>query len=217
MRSVNSMRVQERTRALAVVATIALSSAGVAGAADGNSAPRLQVSSRTFQNGGTLPDRMANTILNSSGVNICTLDGKKGGDESPQLSWSNAPPETASFVIVMYDETAGFTHWGVYDISSDVHSLPANLALDSGIGIQVFNDNFTQGYTGPCPPTGVPPTRHRYTVTVYALSDKLEVVNLPNFPAFGESIYQALIKAARRGQILQSSTIEGFASTTPKK
>jgi Raf kinase inhibitor-like YbhB/YbcL family protein len=217
MRSVNSKQTREWTLPLAALAAVVLNVAGLASAAENTGDPHLQVSSLTFQDGGTLPDRMADTMLNNAGVNTCTLDGKKGGDESPQLSWSNAPPETASFVIVMYDETAGFTHWGVYDIPGDVHSVPANLAPDSGVGIQVYSDFFTPGYTGPCPPTGVSPTRHRYTVTVYALSDKLKVVNLPNFPAFGESIYQALIKAARRGQILQSSTIEGFASTTPKK
>lgn len=217
MRRVNSILIREWTILLSVVAAIVLSPAEVTRAADSDSNLHLQISSRTFHDGGTLPDRMANSILTETGVNICTLDGKAGGNESPQLSWSNAPPETSSIAIVMYDETAGYTHWGIYDIPSDVRNLPPNLPADSGVGIQVFNDNFTLGYTGPCPPSGVPPTRHRYSVTVYALAERLGVVNLPNFPAYGESMYQALIKAARRGKILQSATIVGFLSTTPKK
>ena len=217
MRSVNTSRIQAWTRPLIAVAAIAMTLASATRAEDSDGNPHMQLSSRTFKDNGTLPDRMANNFPNKAGVNTCTLDGKAGGDESPQLSWSNAPPETRTFAVVMYDEIAGFTHWGVYDIPGDVHDLPANVAPDSTIGIQVYNDDFTLGYFGPCPPDGVAPTRHRYTITVYALADRLDVVNLANFPAFGESMYQALIKASRRGQILQSASITGFATTTPTK
>ena len=55
----------------------------------------------------------------------------------------------------------------------------------------------------------------RIGLDAIALADRLNVVNLVNFPAYGESVYQALIKTARRDIILQSATIAGFDATTP--
>jgi len=176
---------------------------------------RLRLSSDTFQDGGLVPDIMSANSANL-GVQTCTLDGLTGGDQSPQLSWRNVPPGTRTFTIVMYDETAGFTHWAIYNLPRDVSNLPGGIAPDSTVGTQAYNDFFTLGYGGPCPPVGVVPTNHRYTITVYALADRLDVVNLANFPAYGESVYQALIKAARRGTILESATLTVFDSTTPQ-
>jgi len=175
----------------------------------------LQLSSQTFEDNAVLPDIMASNEPDQAGKNTCTLDGSAGGNQSPQLSWRNAPYGTRTFTIVIYDETAGFTHWAVYDIPADVSSLAANLGPNSTIGTQAYNDFFAPGYGGPCPPQGVTPTTHRYSFTVYALADRLDVINLANFPAYGESVYQALIKAARRGIILESATITGFDSSTP--
>jgi Raf kinase inhibitor-like YbhB/YbcL family protein len=202
------------SRWMVVAGAIALSLAAVT-RADDDGDERLRLSSQTFQDHGLVPDVMASTIPNQAGTNSCTLDGLPGGNESPQLSWHNAPRETRTFTIVIYDETAGFTHWALYNIPRNVTSLPGNLTPDSTVGTQVFNDFFVPGYGGPCPPAGVVPTTHRYTVTVYALADRLDVVNLTNFPAFGESVYQALIKAARHGTVLESATLTVFDSTTP--
>jgi Raf kinase inhibitor-like YbhB/YbcL family protein len=201
-------------RWLLALVPITLSLTGVT-RADDDDGGHLRLSSQTFEDHGLVPDVMANTTLNQAGTNTCTLDGLPGGNESPQLSWHHVPQGTRTFTIVMYDETAGFTHWALYNIPRDVTRLPGNLPPDSTLGTQVFNDYFVPGYAGPCPPVGVVPTTHRYTVTVYALADRLDVVNLPNFPAFGESVYQALIKAARRGNILESATLTVFDSATP--
>jgi Raf kinase inhibitor-like YbhB/YbcL family protein len=177
----------------------------------------LEIGSTTFHDNGELPDSMASNFPNANNENTCTLDMQQGGDLSPQLSWRHVPDGTRSFAVVIYDETASITQWAVYDIPADVTVLQQGLALDSGIGTQVNNDvNFQPGYAGQCAPTGVAPTRHRYSFTVYALADQLQVVNLPNFPPFGESVYQALIKAARQGKILESATIIGYSTTTPK-
>jgi Raf kinase inhibitor-like YbhB/YbcL family protein len=139
-----------------------------------------------------------------------------GGDQSPQLQWSHVPHETRSFVVVMYDTTAAFTHWGMYNIGPHVRSLPANAGvLGSTYGSQVNNDFGDPGYDGPCPPAGVAPDAHHYVFTVYALDTELKVSTLTNFPANAETLYHALIRAAREGHILASGSLGTFYSATP--
>ncbi|MGL4293647.1 MAG: YbhB/YbcL family Raf kinase inhibitor-like protein, partial [Bacteroidales bacterium] len=52
-----------------------------------------------------------------------------GEDVSPQLNWINAPKNTKSFAITMYDQTAptggGFWHWVVFNIPPKVQTIPS--------------------------------------------------------------------------------------------
>ena len=107
--------------------------------------------------------------------------GCTGDNESPQLSWVNAPEGTKSFAITMYDPDAptgsGWWHWVVFDIPSDVHELVAkagnlDLKLAPSGAIQSITDYGAMGYGGPCPPEGH--GLHQYIITVHALKvDKL--------------------------------------------
>ncbi|MBK4716655.1 MULTISPECIES: YbhB/YbcL family Raf kinase inhibitor-like protein [Tenebrionibacter/Tenebrionicola group] len=99
--------------------------------------------------------------------------GGSGDNESPSLSWENAPQETKSFAITVYDPDAptgsGFWHWIAYNIPSDKHSLPAGAGtLFSSAIKQASSDFGTPGYGGCCPPKGDIP--HRYIFTLHALS-----------------------------------------------
>jgi Raf kinase inhibitor-like YbhB/YbcL family protein len=176
----------------------------------------LQLSSTTFANNTTLPISMINDIT-VNGSNSCSIDGSAGGNQSPALSWSNAPRGTTSFVVTLYDDTAAFTHWGMYNIFATATGLPENAGVaGSPYGSQIFNDFFVGAeYDGPCPPANVRPFVHHYVFTVYALDTMLRLPSSPNFPASAESLYQALIKAGKAGHILVSSKIVGFYSTTP--
>jgi Raf kinase inhibitor-like YbhB/YbcL family protein len=175
----------------------------------------LEVTSSTFTENGPLPD---SAIYNDiyQGANICTANGAVGGDQSPQLEWSHVPPNTRSFVVVLYDTTAAFTHWGIYNVAARVRMLPQNAgSVGSSYGSQINNDFGDPSYDGPCPPAGVAPDAHHYVFTVYALDTDLEVSALPNFPANAETLYHALIHAARDGHVLASGSLGTYFSATP--
>jgi Raf kinase inhibitor-like YbhB/YbcL family protein len=85
-----------------------------------------------------------------------TADGQ---NLSPPLEWSDPPPETKSFALVVEDPDAPsgtFRHWGVYNISSERRLLPEGVGHgpkmeDLGMGINDFGD---PRYGGPAPPKG---------------------------------------------------------------
>lgn len=102
-----------------------------------------------------------------------------GADDSPPLSWSNAPPGTKSFTLIVDDPDAPdpnspkmvFTHWVLYNVPSDVNKLepgltPERLPPGTETGLNDFDE---PGYNGPNPPIG----RHRYFFKLYALDGEL--------------------------------------------
>ncbi len=196
---------------IALAAVCALLAATAAWTQDG-----FQLHSTEFSQDGTPPLPM---IFNNptNGVNACTASGAAGLDQSPQLSWSAAPWGTRSFVVVLYDTTAAFTHWGMYNIAPSLHQLPQNAGVSgSTYGTQIENDFLLgQQYDGPCPPAGYAPEIHHYVFTVYALSTTLDLPGSANFPANGETLYHALIKAGENGQILDQASLTALYSSTP--
>ncbi|CAM1359581.1 YbhB/YbcL family Raf kinase inhibitor-like protein [Tenacibaculum xiamenense] len=116
--------------------------------------------------------------------------GCTGKNESPQLSWKNAPAETKSFAITMYDPDAptgsGWWHWLVFDIPTNISSIPTNagnvsLNLLPKEVVQSITDYGTRGYGGPCPPQGH--GFHQYIITVYALNKETLKLNSKTNPA----------------------------------
>ncbi len=103
----------------------------------------------------------------------------EGEDVSPPLVWSDPPPGTRSFALVVDDPDAPdpkaprlvWVHWVVYDIPAEVRSLPegaSRRAMPEGAK-EGLNDWKKPGYGGPCPPIG----RHRYVYKLYALDTML--------------------------------------------
>ena len=166
---------------------------------------RFRVTSTTFSDGGTLPQSMV--------FDQCT-PYPGGGNRSPELSWTNAPRHTRSFIVVCYDVTASFTHWGLYNIAPTTTSLPENAGIPgSTFGLQAHNDfgRTNLEYDGPCPPPQLNPPVHHYVFTVYALDiGALALPSFPDFPPGAEALFQALIEAGRREHILASASISGF-------
>ncbi|MGA3196823.1 MAG: YbhB/YbcL family Raf kinase inhibitor-like protein [Terriglobales bacterium] len=177
----------------------------------------FQLTSSEFSSDSTLPISMILNVV-QNGVNLCSIDGSMGGDQSPELSWSNAPEHTQSYVVVTYDDTAAFTHWGMYNIPGTATGLPANAGVaGSTYGSQIANDFYAAEYDGPCPPPGVAPTVHHYVFTVYALDTTLSLPGSPNFAPNAETLYHALISAGRFHHILATARLVGLYSTTPAK
>jgi Raf kinase inhibitor-like YbhB/YbcL family protein len=156
------------------------------------------VTSAQFENDTTIPQV---SIFNGTAGNVCT-----GGDESPELSWTNPPFGTQSFAVMTYDVTASFTHWGMYNIDANRRHLPLNAGVaDSNFGQQIFNDFGDQHYDGPCPPPGLV---HRYQFSVYALDTVLPTLGSADFPANGSALLHAMI-----GHIIDHATITGLYET----
>ena len=108
--------------------------------------------------------------------------GCSGGNVSPALNWSHAPPGTQSFALLVHDPDAptgsGWWHWIVYNIPASTSTLAAGAGdaqqglLPAG-AVQARTDFGTVGYGGPCPPPGKP---HHYYFRLYALKvPKLEL------------------------------------------
>ena len=113
---------------------------------------------------------------------VANVFGCKGGNVSPQLSWSNVPEGTKSFAISVYDPDAptgsGFWHWAAFDIPASVTSLAAGASTPDGKGmpagtIQSKADAGVPAFVGACPPPGA---AHHYIYTIKAL--KVEKLGL---------------------------------------
>ncbi len=96
----------------------------------------------------------------------------EGEDFAPPLAWSDAPPATRSFALIVDDPDAPdpaapkmtWVHWVMYDIPPGVHAVPEGGSTPAGAR-DGGNDWKRTGYGGPCPPKG----RHRYFFKLYAL------------------------------------------------
>lgn len=120
--------------------------------------------------------KLTSPVFSDNGVipRKYTCDGE---DVSPPLRWSGAPPETKSYVLIVYDPDAPkgtFYHWLLYNIPANLNSLPEGIPKipKTEYGLQGINDFGTVGYGGPCPPTG---STHHYVFVLLALDTKLSI------------------------------------------
>jgi Raf kinase inhibitor-like YbhB/YbcL family protein len=143
----------------------------------------LEITSPAFKNGEAIP----------------TIYSCRGEDISPALTWAEPPAGTQSFVIIMDDPGAGWTHWTIYNIPASVRDLKEALPVDPELSdgsLQGKTSFGSSGYGGPCPPTGV----HEYFFRLYALDTMLSVPT----KSFGFEIVSAM-----KGHILASGELTG--------
>src|SRR5262249_23650228 len=128
----NCSRRETAMKTLSIVAITALAFLALANFASAQGV--FQVSSTTFTNNMTLPIRVIFTRTRTTPQltlgNACVPNFRDtGGNQSPELSWTNVPPRTASFVVIASDVTVGVTHWGMYNIPRTTTSLPENAGV----------------------------------------------------------------------------------------
>lgn len=131
-------------------------------------------------------------------------NGCRGENVSPRLSWVNAPENTQSFAVTMYDPDAptgsGWWHWLIFNIPADVYELAENAGnpeaeIAPAGTVQSFNDFGQYGYDGPCPPEG--DGIHAYIITVYALDiPRINLSNHINPAAVGFALHAHTIQKA---------------------
>ena len=142
------------------------------GAGRGPQTPPLIMTSSAWEDGGVIPDKYT----------------QAGGPTSPnpELKWTQVPPGTQSFAIIMHDpepaipaksSTGDVTHWLIWNIPGTSTGLPEGVAqgdLPDGSKQQSLR---SQGYMGPGAPPG---PYHHYTFTLYALDTKVDVTPAQN-------------------------------------
>jgi hypothetical protein len=99
---------------------------------------------------------------------------------SPELDWSQVPPGTRSFVVLLHDPEPvlnkgvkmDITHWLIWNIPGTATGLPegvkAGMLPDGSRQVSLRSD----GYMGPGAPAG---PYHHYTFELYALDTVLDV------------------------------------------
>ena len=130
-------------------------------------APMLHMTIADFADGGKIPAKYTCAAGQTS--------------PSPAISWTGAPANTQSYVLILHDPdpvlggsaTNDVLHWAIVDIPGDATSLPEGIkAGDQENGAKnIMNLGNTAGYMGPCAPPGH--GDHHYTFEIYALNAKL--------------------------------------------
>lgn len=160
-----------------------------------NATAQITVSSNAFTNNAMIPDK--HSAYNQ--------------DQSPAISWSNAPQGAKSFVLMTEDPDAlspkPFVHWLVANIPANVMSLTEGLAKTDKLmngAMQGGTNKGNVGYYGPKPPAGEPP--HHYHFQIFALDKMLDL------PAGFNR--QALLDAMR-GHVLAKGELVGTYQRKP--
>jgi len=140
------------------------------------------LTSTAFSEGGPIPRRFS-------------CDGE---NESPDLSWADAPEGTQALALIVTDPDArDFVHWIAYDLTGTPSGgLPFGLSASPDAPPQGTNSFGKVGYGGPCPPTGT----HRYVFTLHALDGQLALDGAPRIDE---------IESAMAGRVLGRATLTG--------
>jgi len=173
---------------ISVLAILACSA--VAARAQGGAPMSFPLQSSSFKPNGAIPKKYT-----------C-----EGDDVSPPLSWSNPPPGTKAYALIVDDPDAPdpkapqtiWVHWVLYNVPASATALPEGVApkaLPPGTR-QGVNDWKRTGYRGPCPPVG----RHRYFFKLYALDTELSDLGEAN---------KAKLEQAMRGHVLATAELVG--------
>jgi len=194
-----------RWTAAAIVATVTVIGANAAQdpaagrggqrAAGGPPAPAMTLKTTAFADGGQIPAKYT----------------QAGEQVSPALTWTNTPPNTASFVLHMHDlevarnrTTDDQVHWLVWNIPASATGLPEG--VPQGADLKDGSHQISASgpvYRGPGAPATGP--MHHYTFEIYALDTKLDV------PAAADAFEtRTNVMKAMQGHILGKAVYMGL-------
>jgi len=134
------------------------------GGGRGPQVPPMIMTTTAFEDGGVLPQKYAAAM----GV-------------SPALTWTQVPPGTQSFVLLLHDPEPALnkglmdvTHWLVWNIPAAAMGLPEAVpaAPEASDGMRQVSLR-ANGFMGPAAPANGP--YHHYTFELYALDTKIDV------------------------------------------
>lgn len=117
----------------------------------------MKLKSPEFENNGFIPKKFT-----------C-----QGEDINPALIIEGIPEGTKSLILIVDDPDAPmgtWVHWVLYNVP-----VVSSIEEDSVPGDQGITDFGTNGYGGPCPPSGT----HRYFFKIYALDTELDLKQGP--------------------------------------
>lgn len=130
--------------------------------------PGLTLTSPAFEDGSVIPPKFTQSV--DSFV-------------SPQLKWTNVPPNTVSFVLIAHDpdvalekKTGDVLHWMAFNIPGTATGLPEGVPATAQMAdgtIQAKNRRGAVGFLGPGAPAVGP--YHHYTFELFALDTKLSL------------------------------------------
>jgi len=141
----------------------------------------MKITSMAFGDGGNIPSKY-------------TCDG---ADVSPPLEMTNVPSGAKSLALIVDDPDApagDWVHWLIWNISPKTAEIHEN-SVPAG-STQGLTDFRTNGYGGPCPPSGT----HRYLFKLYALDTTLSL---------GSNARKADLLEAMKGHIVAQAQLTG--------
>ncbi|MEI6646368.1 MAG: YbhB/YbcL family Raf kinase inhibitor-like protein [bacterium] len=129
----------------------------------------------------------------SDGGNLPVEFTGDGASATLPLAWSNAPAGTMSYAMIMHHLAPDRIkwYWILYNIPSNVHSLPKNVK-----NIGTWGNNSVNGRIGYAPPHSKGPGAKTYIYTVYALSSPVQMTVKP------ELVTRDVLLTAMKGRIL---------------
>jgi Raf kinase inhibitor-like YbhB/YbcL family protein len=188
---------------LVVAATISavIPGTAIAQAGRGRGAAPLILTTTAWPDGGQIPPRFT----------------QAGDQTSPELSWTNVPAGTQSFVVNMVDPdvsvqrgTETQAHWVVWNIPGSATGLPEGVKPGAELpnGAQQISASGRQ-YRGPGAPATGPV--HHYTIELYAIDTKLDVpASAAAQPAAAALETRTAIMKAMQGHVLGKAVYVGL-------
>jgi Raf kinase inhibitor-like YbhB/YbcL family protein len=158
-------------------------------------APAMTLTTTAFPDGGQIPVKYT----------------QSGEQVSPALTWTNAPPNTASFVLHMHDPevarnrtTDDQVHWLVWNIPASATGLPEGVPQGADLKDGSRQISATGPvYRGPGAPASGP--MHHYTFEIYALDTKLDMP--PSGDAFET---RTAVMKAMQGHVIGKAVYMGL-------